>query len=104
MDERTSNLAIATLAEDIAAICGEAVPFSLGPASSFTGCCVVRLLRYRDGLAAELHHVQELPEITRVMNVRAIMSNSVAPDMAAAEFPYWVWHQDLPTARRSKSF
>lgn len=78
-------------AECSAAIRGEKVPFALG--LSVTRLCVIRGIRYHTGFATELYGL--LPEFTRALNARSIMSNAM-PDMTAPdEFPYCIWYPDL---------
>ncbi|KAL4864228.1 hypothetical protein BDV12DRAFT_176499 [Aspergillus spectabilis] len=81
--------------ENEAAIRGETVPENLG--NPTTRLCLVRGIRYNDGFAPELANVPELPEITRAINARAIMSNRVPEMHIPEEFPYCFWHPDIPT-------
>jgi hypothetical protein len=77
----------------IAAIRGQSVPKE--PNSLLARLCVIRGIRSHDGFAEELRGY--LPEFTRALNARAIMSNRI-PDMEAAEdFPYCFWYPDIPT-------
>ncbi|KZF19540.1 MATE efflux family protein [Xylona heveae TC161] len=75
------------------AIHGKQVPCALGrPTPRY---CVIRGIRYNPGFAKELHGV--LPEFTRALNARSIMSNSI-PDMNHPDdFPYCIWHPEVAT-------
>lgn len=61
---------------NLAAIQGKRVPDD--PTNQIARLCVVRGIRTHDGFAQELHG--HLPEYTRALNARAIMSNRV-PNM-----------------------
>ncbi|KAJ5963297.1 uncharacterized protein N7479_003173 [Penicillium vulpinum] len=77
---------------NLAAIQGKRIPDC--PTSRPDWLCVVRGIRTHDGFAQELYG--HLPEITRALNARAIMSNRV-PDMKSPDdFPYCFWHPDIP--------
>ncbi|KAJ5176495.1 uncharacterized protein N7482_002372 [Penicillium canariense] len=81
---RPSRLGLNESHDNLAAVRGERVPvnFSFQP----TWRCLVRGIRTHDGFAQELYG--QLPEFTRALNARAIMSNRV-PDMNSPEdFPY----------------
>ncbi len=57
-----------------------------------TRLCVIRGIRHHAGFGEELHG--SLPEFTRALNARRIMSGEV-PDMTAPEeFQYCIWHPD----------
>ncbi|KUJ20369.1 uncharacterized protein LY89DRAFT_682112 [Mollisia scopiformis] len=75
-----------------AAIRGEMVPVALG--LELSRLCVIRGMRYHTGFAKELHGT--LPEFTRALNARAIMSNTI-PDMDGSleETPYCIWHPEV---------
>jgi hypothetical protein len=64
--QRQSNAAV---------IRGEAVPTSLE--SPVTIRCAIQGIRYNNGFAQELHGRPELPQVTRALNTRALMSNQV---------------------------
>ncbi|KAJ0419521.1 hypothetical protein BJY00DRAFT_313910 [Aspergillus carlsbadensis] len=66
---------LSSIADQTAALKGEAVPPSL--LNFVTVRCLVRGIRYHDGFAKELHNNLEQPMITRALNARAIMSNRV---------------------------
>lgn len=71
-----------------AATRGEMVPVALG--LKLTRLCNVRGMRYHTGFARELHGA--LPEFTRTLNARTIMSN-IIPDMDDSldeETPYCI--------------
>ncbi|KAH8910646.1 hypothetical protein BR93DRAFT_923352 [Coniochaeta sp. PMI_546] len=54
--------------------------------------CLVRGIRYHRGFGEELRGV--LPEFTRALNARSIMSG-VIPEMSRPdEFPYCIWHPE----------
>jgi hypothetical protein len=77
----------------LAAIRGERVPFALG--LPLIRLCVIRGIRYHTDFAKDLYG--NLPEFTRALNARMIMSN-VIPDMDDApedEIPYCIWHPDV---------
>lgn len=78
----------------LAAILGERVPEKI---YATTKLCLVRGIRYKDGFAGELSGIPELPEITRALNARAIMSNRVPEMKSPEEFPYCFWHPDVPS-------
>lgn len=76
-----------------AALRGKRIPQALG--FDLLRLAVIRGIRYHFGFANELQGV--LPEFTRALNARNIMSN-VVPDMDPAtrshEVPYCIWHPD----------
>lgn len=74
----------------VAAIRGEKVPFGLGLA--LIRLCLIRGIRYHPGFAQDLHGV--LPDFTRALNARTIMSNGI-PDMKEEEIPYCIWHPEV---------
>ncbi|KAH8879291.1 hypothetical protein GQ53DRAFT_800282 [Thozetella sp. PMI_491] len=81
----------------LAALRGEALPDGL--ARRVLRLCTIRGIRYHsaraDGPARVLHGV--LPEFTRALNARAIMSGKI-PDMDPSrpeEFPYCIWHPEM---------
>ncbi|USW55965.1 hypothetical protein Slin15195_G092840 [Septoria linicola] len=77
----------------VAAINGEAVPNAL--VQPVHGLCTVRGIRYNPGFGEELRDV--LPELTRALNARTIMSNSL-PDLRVPEHrPYCIWHPQIPS-------
>ncbi|OQE36002.1 hypothetical protein PENCOP_c012G08868 [Penicillium coprophilum] len=78
---------------NLAAIQGKRVPDE--PTSQPARLCVVRGIRTHDGFAQELHG--RLPEFTRALNARAIMSNRVPNMESPDDFPYCFWHPDIPT-------
>lgn len=85
------------LQEAKAALQGQLLPSSLGRLA--TQYAVVRGIRhypsFASGPAAILRGV--LPLFTRALNARAIMSDKI-PDMTTDdEFPYCIWHPDLPS-------
>lgn len=85
------------LQETKAAIQGYQLPVNLG--RLVTQHAVVRGIRYHPsfalGPAAILRGVR--PLFTRALNARAIMSNTIPDISAAADFPYCIWHPDLPS-------
>ncbi len=72
------------------AIRGEKIPTALG--LNVTRLCVIRGIRYHAGFGEELRGL--LPEFTRTLNARRIMSGEVADMTAPDEFPYCIWHPD----------
>ncbi|KAJ5870984.1 hypothetical protein N7455_005925 [Penicillium solitum] len=77
---------------NLAAIQGKRVPDN--PTYQKARLCVVRGIRTHDGFAQELHGC--LPEFTRALNARAIMSNRVPNMKSPDDFPYCFWHPDIP--------
>ena len=74
-----------------AAIRGEKIPHELG--QPLIRLCLVRGIRYCDGFGEELRGV--LPEFTRALNARSIMSNRI-PDMREDdEVPYCIWYPQV---------
>ncbi|KAH0363046.1 hypothetical protein KCU65_g7674, partial [Aureobasidium melanogenum] len=74
-----------------AAIRGEKIPHALG--LPLTRLCVVRGIRYNYGYGAELRGV--LPQFTRALNARSIMSDHI-PDMESEDdFPYCIWYPEV---------
>lgn len=55
------------------AICGQCIPQDLG--EDITCLCVIRGIRFHPGFPKELHGL--LPEFTRALNARDIMSNKI---------------------------
>lgn len=56
---------------------------------------VIRGIRYRDGFAQELHGTDL--RLTRPMNVQAIMNNRIPNMPESDEFPYCIWHPNIPS-------
>jgi hypothetical protein len=79
--------------DNLAAIRGERVPDN--PTFRLPRLCLVRGIRTHDGFAQELHG--QLPEFTRALNARAIMSNRVLDMKSSEDFPYCFWHLDVPS-------
>lgn len=80
----------------LAAIRGERVPPCLRPPGTSTRACLIRGIRFHDGFATELHGIADMPDITRALNARAIMSNRIPEMKEEADFPYFFWHPELP--------
>jgi hypothetical protein len=79
---------------NLAAIQGKRVPHN--PTNQLARLCLVRGIRTYDGFAQELHG--HLPEFTRALNERAIMSN--IPNMKSPDnFLYCSWHLGIPAER-----
>lgn len=76
--------------ECLAAIRGEAIPQSLG--LEVVRLCTIRGIRYHPSFGEELHGI--LPEFTRALNARKIMSNDIPTMLSASDFPYCIWHPD----------
>lgn len=77
----------------LAVIQGERVPVALG--LPLIRLCVIRGIRYHPGFATDLHGT--LPEFTRALNARLIMSDFI-PDLDDApeeEIPYCIWHPEV---------
>ncbi|GAB7356618.1 hypothetical protein MBLNU459_g7340t1 [Dothideomycetes sp. NU459] len=70
------------------AIRGEQVPYELG--LPLIRRCLIRGIRYCDGFGEELRGV--LPEFTRALNARSIMSNCIPEMHSNSEIPYCIWH------------
>lgn len=76
-----------------AAIHGEKIPHALG--LPLTRNCIVRGIRYHSGFGEELRGT--LPEFTRALNARSIMSNQIPLMSSEIEFPYCIWHPQVAT-------
>ncbi|KAL4811086.1 hypothetical protein BDV18DRAFT_5120 [Aspergillus unguis] len=75
------------------AIHGRRVPATLGdPVHRY---CAIRGIRYHHGFAQELRGV--LPEFTRALNARDIMSGIIPTISDPEEMPYCIWHPDVPS-------
>ena len=75
------------------AIRGQCIPQTLG--EEITRLCVIRGIRYHPGFAKELHGL--LPEFTRALNSRDIMSNKLPEMNDPEDFPYCIWYPDTAT-------
>ncbi|KAE8152769.1 hypothetical protein BDV25DRAFT_137576 [Aspergillus avenaceus] len=79
-----------------AAIRGESIPDGLGEEVAWR--CVIRGIRHNPGYGRKLRGV--LPEFTRALNARDIMSD-IIPEMDVfgkpEEVPYCIWHPDVPS-------
>ncbi|CAL5872077.1 uncharacterized protein PFLUO_LOCUS6334 [Penicillium psychrofluorescens] len=76
-----------------AAIHGERVPVALG--LEVSRLCVIHGIRHHHGFAQDLRGV--IPEFTRALNARDIMSG-IIPEMNNPEdVPYCIWHPDVPS-------
>ncbi|KAJ5437024.1 hypothetical protein N7445_007909 [Penicillium cf. griseofulvum] len=89
------NLRIKKVKNDdlVQALRGQKIPRALG--EERTRRCVIRGIRYHHGFGTELRGL--LPEFTRALNARSIMSNEI-PDMNPEypeEFPYCIWHPNI---------
>lgn len=74
------------------AIRGQKIPASLGlPVQRLA---VIRGIRHHDGFADELRGV--LPEFTRALNARAIMSGVIPEIKDSSEEPYCIWYPEPP--------
>lgn len=80
---------------NLAAIQGKRIPDD--PTNQIAQLFVARGIRIHDDLARELHG--HLPEFTRALNARAIMSNRVPNIKSPDDFPYCFWHPDIPAER-----
>lgn len=58
-----------------------------------TKLCIVRGIRYHPGFARELYG--KLPEFTRALNARSIMSDTIPEMKTPDEFPYCIWHPEI---------
>lgn len=79
--------------ECLLAIRGQCIPQTLG--EEITRLCVIRGIRYHPGFAKELHGL--LPEFTRALNARDIMSNKIPEMNDPEDFPYCIWYPDTAT-------
>ncbi|KAL2833016.1 hypothetical protein BDW59DRAFT_157155 [Aspergillus cavernicola] len=92
--DRSRLIGVGSLDDNAAAVRGERVPHIVSGRATL--CCVVRGIRYHDGFASDLRGIPELPELTRALNARAIMSNRIPKMHTPQEFPYCFWHPDVP--------
>ncbi|KAJ5120600.1 uncharacterized protein N7515_009988 [Penicillium bovifimosum] len=76
-----------------AAIRGQKITGSLG--LNVQRFAVIRGIRHHDGFAQELRGV--LPEFTRALNARAIMSGVIPEMNDSAEIPYCIWYPEPPS-------
>lgn len=80
------------------ALRGKAIPKSLG--RRVTRLCVIRGIRYHEQFAEhpDLEEMRKyVPEISRAINARAIMSNKIPSMTEARDKPYCIWHPQLAT-------
>lgn len=75
------------------AIRGEKIPIALG--LNVTRFSVIRGIRHHDGFAHELRGL--LPEFTRALNARAIMSGVIPEINDSSEIPYCIWYPEPPS-------
>ncbi|KAJ5130651.1 uncharacterized protein N7515_006690 [Penicillium bovifimosum] len=76
-----------------AAIRGQKISGSLG--LKVQRFAVIRGIRHHDGFAHELRGV--LPEFTRALNARAIMSGVIPEINDSTEIPYCIWYPEPPS-------
>lgn len=72
------------------AIRGEQIPHALG--MPLVRLCIVRGIRYNDGYGEDLRGV--LPEFTRALNARSIMSNRIPEMKTDDQIPYCIWYPE----------
>ncbi|OKL59807.1 hypothetical protein UA08_04953 [Talaromyces atroroseus] len=85
-----------SLGEARDALCGKAVPVALG--RRVTRLCVIRGIRYYEQFAEhpDLEQLRQyVPEISRALNARAIMSNKIPSMPEARDRPYCIWHPQV---------
>lgn len=70
---------------------GCAVPLPLG--HPILRLCIIRGIRYHAGFEEELRDV--LPDFTRALNARLIMSNTIPSMTESRDFPHCIWYPDL---------
>lgn len=78
------------------ALRGEALPTALG--RRITRLCVIRGIRYHEQFAEypDLEQLRQyVPEISRALNARAIMSNKIPLMPEARDRPYCIWHPEV---------
>ncbi|KAK2753486.1 hypothetical protein FQN54_007876 [Arachnomyces sp. PD_36] len=77
----------------LSAIRGKKIPRALG--YTISRLCTIRGIRYHPGFATELHG--SWAEFTRALNARSIMSGSIPEITNPEEFPYCIWHPEIPS-------
>ncbi|EME44910.1 hypothetical protein DOTSEDRAFT_43352 [Dothistroma septosporum NZE10] len=77
--------------ECLAALKGQAVPDALG--LKLAQLCAIRGIRYHPGFGHQLRGL--LPEFTRALNARSIMSNMIPDMITVEEEPYCIWHPEV---------
>lgn len=94
-DDIKSRLRLFTFSEAAcrAAVLGQSIPRALG--LPVTRLCIIRGIRYNHNFGEELRGI--LPEFTRVLNARNIMSDNVPLMTEEVEFPYCIWHPQAAT-------
>lgn len=78
------------------ALRGKTVPKSLG--RRVTRLCVIRGIRYHEQFAEhpDLEQMRQyVPEISRALNARAIMSNKIPSMPEVRDRPYCIWHPEV---------
>lgn len=75
----------------LAGLNGEAVPYALG--DPIHRLCTIRGIRYHASFGEELRSL--LPEFTRALNARAIMSNEMPKMDLPEEIPYCIWQPEI---------
>lgn len=75
----------------LSALKGERIPDALGFLQ--LRLAVFRGIRHHPGFAEELYGV--LPEFSRALNARKIMSNHVPDSMSSEDTPYCIWYPDI---------
>ncbi|RAO67849.1 uncharacterized protein BHQ10_003861 [Talaromyces amestolkiae] len=95
MEDRLRSLAF-DMREAKDALHGKTVPKSLG--RKVTRLCVIRGIRYHEQFAKhpDLERIRQyVPEISRAINARAIMSNKIPSMPETQERPYCIWHPEV---------
>uniref|UniRef100_A0A093V921 Putative killer plasmid pGKl-2 protein 1 n=1 Tax=Talaromyces marneffei PM1 TaxID=1077442 RepID=A0A093V921_TALMA len=95
MRDRLRSLAF-NMGEARDALRGKTVPKSLG--RRVTRLCVIRGIRYHEQFAEhpDLEQMRQyVPEISRALNARAIMSNKIPSMPEARDRPYCIWHPEV---------
>ncbi|GFF30323.1 hypothetical protein IFM58399_02544 [Aspergillus lentulus] len=93
--DRLRSLAF-DLSEARGALRGKAVPVALG--RRITRLCVIRGIRYHEQFAKhpDLEQLRQyVPEVSRALNARAIMSNKIPSMPEARDRPYCIWHPQV---------
>ncbi|KAF4164345.1 hypothetical protein CNMCM6936_009281 [Aspergillus lentulus] len=93
--DRLRSLAF-DLGEARDALRGKAVPVALG--RRITRLCVIRGIRYHEQFAEhpDLDQLRQyVPEVSRALNARAIMSNKIPSMPEARDRPYCIWHPQV---------
>lgn len=87
------------------ALRGKALPKSLG--RRIMRLCVINGIRYHEEFAGypDLEEIRQwVPEISRALNARAIMSNRIPTMPEARDRPYCIWHPQVASQEITGSY